>query len=119
VTAPDSVATSNEKAWDALVEAKQSFTVPWLDLDPILLRRYAAGELRADSRFEYVHPWRLFSEIEGKRVLCLASGGGQQSAVFGLLGAKVTVVDLSEGQLRGDRRAAEHYGYEITPSRLT
>ena len=55
----------------------------------------------------------VFAGVEGKYVLCLASGGGQQSAVFGLLGAKVTVVDLAEGQLRGDRRAAAHYGYEV------
>jgi ubiquinone/menaquinone biosynthesis C-methylase UbiE len=47
-------------------------------------------------------------------VLCLASGGGQQSAVFGLLGANVTVLDLTEGQLRGDREAAAHYGYPVT-----
>jgi len=34
--------------------------------------------------------------------------------IFGLLGAHVTVVDLAEGQLEGDRTAASHYGYEIT-----
>jgi ubiquinone/menaquinone biosynthesis C-methylase UbiE len=53
-------------------------------------------------------------DIAGKPVLCLASGGGQQSAHFGLLGAKVTVLDLCEGQLNGDRQAARHYGYEVT-----
>lgn len=47
-------------------------------------------------------------------VLCLASGGNQQSAVFGLLGAQVTVVDFSEKQLEGDRKAAAHYGFEVT-----
>jgi SAM-dependent methyltransferase len=51
--------------------------------------------------------------VEGRDVLCLASGGGQQSAVFGLLGATVTVLDLCEGQLRGDRVAAQHYGYPV------
>jgi ubiquinone/menaquinone biosynthesis C-methylase UbiE len=33
--------------------------------------------------------------------------------VFGLLGARVTVVDLVEGQLQGDVAAAAHYGYEV------
>ena len=47
-------------------------------------------------------------------MLCLATGGGQQSAVLGLLGANVTVVDLTEAQLEGDRRAAAHYGYDVT-----
>lgn len=50
----------------------------------------------------------------GKAVLCLAAGGGQQTAVFGLLGANMTVVDLTEGQLAGDETAAAHYGYPIT-----
>ena len=30
-----------------------------------------------------------------------------------MLGARVTVVDLAEGQLEGDRQAAAHYGFEI------
>lgn len=40
-----------------------------------------------------IYPAGLLADIDGKDVLCLASGGGQQSAVFSLLGAKVTVVD--------------------------
>jgi SAM-dependent methyltransferase len=46
-------------------------------------------------------------------VLCLAAGGGQQSAAFGLLGAHVTVLDLSPHQLERDRLAAEHYGLSV------
>ena len=56
----------------------------------------------------------LLAEVCDRDVLCLASGGGQQSAVLGLLGSRVTVVDLTEGQLVGDRRAADHYGYRVT-----
>lgn len=32
---------------------------------------------------------------------------------FALLGARVTVVDLTEGQLAADREAATHYGYDV------
>jgi ubiquinone/menaquinone biosynthesis C-methylase UbiE len=46
-------------------------------------------------------------------VLCLASGGGQQSVAFALLGAEVTVLDIAEGQLERDRQAAEHYGVAL------
>jgi len=46
-------------------------------------------------------------------VLCLAASGGQQSAAFGILGARVTVFDLSEIQLSKDRLAARHYGFPI------
>ncbi|MBB29221.1 MAG: hypothetical protein CME25_10010 [Gemmatimonadetes bacterium] len=30
--------------------------------------------------------------VEGKNVLLLGSGGGQQSAILGLLGARVTII---------------------------
>jgi SAM-dependent methyltransferase len=59
-------------------------------------------------------PANILAGIQGKDVLCLGAGGGQQSAVFGLLGARVTVLDLAQGQLEGDRKAAAHYGYEVT-----
>jgi ubiquinone/menaquinone biosynthesis C-methylase UbiE len=55
----------------------------------------------------------MMRHVVGKSVLCLAGGGGQQSAVYGLLGADVTVFDLTPEQLEADRRAAEHYGYSI------
>ena len=61
-----------------------------------------------------VDPFGYAGEIEGKEVLCLGSGGGQQSAAFGLLGARVTVLDLSETQLERDRQAASHYGFQVT-----
>jgi SAM-dependent methyltransferase len=47
----------------------------------------------------------------GKEVLCLASGGGKQSAAFGVLGAHVHVLDLSESMLERDRQVAAHYGF--------
>jgi len=53
------------------------------------------------------------SSLKGKSVLCLASGGGQQSIGFALLGAAVTVVDFSEEQLKKDREVAEIYGKNI------
>lgn len=34
--------------------------------------------------------------VEDKDVLCLASGGGQQSVVLSPLGARATVVDICE-----------------------
>ena len=55
----------------------------------------------------------MMKGVRGKNVLCLAGGGGQQSAVFSLLGAKVTVFDLTAEQLEADQRAAEHYGYTV------
>jgi len=103
-----------EQHWDREVEAGCGFTVPALDLTRELIEEYVAGTVEQlpgiDDLFE---PRCVLKGVQGKDVLCLASGGGQQSAVFGLLGARVTVLDLCEGQLRGDRIAAEHYGYDV------
>jgi SAM-dependent methyltransferase len=96
----DDIARYNLERWQALVNANALFTRPKLDLDIESARQMLASD--AD-----------FGEIAGKRVLCLAGGGGQQSAAFALLGASVTVVDLSDGQLQRDRETAAHYGLDI------
>ena len=57
------------------------------------------------------HEW--FGELKGKRVLGLASGGGQQMPVFAALGAVCTVLDYSRLQLESERFVAEREGYDI------
>ncbi len=57
------------------------------------------------------HAW--FGDLNGKRVLGLASGGGQQMPVFTALGAKCTVLDYSQRQLDQERLVAKREGYEI------
>ena len=59
----------------------------------------------AAAGVQYSRPWL---DLDG-----LAAGGGQQSAAFGLLGADVTVFDLSDEMLARDRTTAVHYGLEI------
>ncbi len=103
-----------EQHWDREVKAGCGWTLPALGLTRELIGEYMARKRDALPGIEdSMEPHHLLAGVEGKDVLCLASGGGQQSAVFGLLGANVTVLDLCEGQLRGDRAAAEHYGYEV------
>jgi len=90
------------------------YTRPWLDLSRETILAYRNGaSVDPDDPLCSMFPRSVLRDIEGKDVLCLASGGGQQSAVFGLLDARVTVVDLVEGQLDGDRQAAAHYGYAV------
>lgn len=57
------------------------------------------------------HAW--FGELRGKRVLGLASGGGQQMPIFTALGAQCTVLDYSERQLESERMVAQREGYDI------
>lgn len=96
----DEIAQFNRERWNALVNAGVLYGRPWLDLTP----------LTAKQRLD---PDNLLPDMRGKQVLCLANGGGQQSPAFALLGAEVTVLDLSDAQLEQDRRAAEHYGYAV------
>ena len=57
------------------------------------------------------HAW--FGELKGKKVLGLASGGGQQMPIFAALGAECTVLDYSERQLESERQVAQREGYTI------
>ena len=47
------------------------------------------------------------------RVLCLASGGGQQGPILSAAGANVTVFDASEKQLLQDWMVADRDGLEL------
>jgi len=51
----------------------------------------------------------LPKELRGKRVLCLAAGGGWHGPLFAHLGAEVTVVDISEEMLVLDRKLCEEH----------
>ena len=95
----DELTRGNADAWDALAEARVAYARPMLDLD--------AARARA-----YLDPYGVMADPRGRNVLCLASGGGQQSAAFGLLGAHVTVLAFSRVQLERDREAARHYGLQ-------
>ena len=111
----DEIATTNQRHWERMVAEGCGCTVPCLDLDVAQLRRYASGQLDpVPEALLRVYPAGVLADVGDKDVLCLGAGGGQQSAFFGVLGARVTVAELSDGQLAGDRKAAEHYGYEVT-----
>ncbi|MBR5518086.1 MAG: class I SAM-dependent methyltransferase, partial [Clostridia bacterium] len=47
------------------------------------------------------HEW--FGELKGKKVLGLASGGGQQMPILSKLGAECTVFDYSDKQLEAEK----------------
>ena len=96
----DEIARYNKERWEELARANVLFSRPYLDLD-------------ADGAREIADPAGVFGDVEGKDVLCLASGGGQQSAALAVLGAKVTVLDLSETQLERDEEAARRYSLKV------
>lgn len=91
----------NRRAWDALVHKKQRFTTPAPDDD-----------LRDPLGTTDPLGW-LGGNVTGKRLLCLASGGGRQSALYAAAGAEVTVVDLSPEMLAIDRQVAAERGLNV------
>ncbi|MHB9133561.1 MAG: class I SAM-dependent methyltransferase [Armatimonadota bacterium] len=96
----DSIIATNRERWNALADAHVMHSLPFLEFT----REDAAG---------YVYRHDFITDVAGKRVLCLASGGGQDSVAFGLLGATVTVFDLSDVQLARDREGAAHHGLQV------
>ncbi len=58
-------------------------------------------------------PLDWMGDVRGRRILCLASGGGQQAPVLAAAGADVTVFDLSDGQLEQDRAVAARDGLQL------
>ena len=57
------------------------------------------------------HSW--FGELEGKDLLGLASGGGQQVPIFAAAGAIVTSFDNSDEQLAKDKAVADREGLAV------
>ena len=101
----DKLAQHNQERWTELISNGVDFGKPFADYD-------------AEKAFAYLNQWANLEQIgltdfTGKQILCLASGGGQQSVCFSLLGANVTVFDLTPAQLASDRAMAQQYGYSL------
>jgi len=58
-------------------------------------------------------PKEWFGDLNGKQLLCLASGGGQQAPILAAAGAIVTSFDLSDEQLERDREVAKRNNLEM------
>ena len=100
----------NARTWDQWAKNGCEWSVP------ITAEEYAG--VTAENYRIYLtpcvavpHDW--VGEIAGKRILGLASGGGQQMPVFAKLGAECTVLDYSDAQLGSERAVAEREGYQI------
>jgi SAM-dependent methyltransferase len=92
---------ASRRAWACLAEQGKFCSQP-----------YGSEEfVTARERLDFCGwiPWDQISSV-----LCVAAGGGQQSALFASLGYQVTVVDLSAQQLELDRRVARQNGFEVT-----
>jgi SAM-dependent methyltransferase len=85
---------ANQQCYDSLAVARAALCKPASDEE-------IANPLRTVDPLGWLGP-----SIAGKSVLCLAAGGGRQSALYASAGAIVTVVDLSPAMLELDRQVA-------------
>ena len=58
-------------------------------------------------------PKDWFGDLKGKKILGLASGGGQQMPIFQALGADCTVLDYSSKQIESELKISERESYKI------
>ncbi len=94
--------TANKKAWDRQAESRQAWSTP-VDSKTILDAKQGNWEIHLTPT---PLPKEWLGDIKEKRILCLASAGGQQAPVLAAAGAFVTVFDLSEKQLEQDKLVA-------------
>src|SRR5207249_2916543 len=92
--------SQNRRAWDQNVDHGQRHTLP-----------ATAQEL--EHPLAVVDQCGWLGDVHGKRLLCLAAGGGRHSALLAKAGAIVTVVDLSPKMLALDKEMAEKLGFKI------
>lgn len=105
------VREQNIKNWEEKVKSGNRWTVP---VGPDEIRKARMGEWSVCVTQTKTVPRNWFPPLAGKDILCLASGGGQQGPVLAAAGGRVTVVDISEAQLRQDRTVAEREGLSIS-----
>jgi SAM-dependent methyltransferase len=100
----------NPLAWDKLAQEKDSFTVP---VAPALIASARQGDWQIFLSPSRPAPRDWFVDLEGRDILCLAAGGGQQGPILAAMGANITVLDISPQQLQADRTVAERERLEI------
>ncbi|HNF48172.1 MAG TPA: class I SAM-dependent methyltransferase [Chitinophagales bacterium] len=100
----------NRKAWNHQVELKNKWTLPVNEQDIVDAQNGKYDLLLTPKK---PVPVNWLGELNGKQVLCLASGGGQQVPIFAALGAIVTSFDLSDAQLQQDKETCEKFGLQV------
>lgn len=100
----------NSAVWDRSAASGGRWSTPVTSAD---VERARAGDVIVQLTPTRPVPADWLPPLAGLEVLGLASAGGQQAPLFAAAGARVTVVDISEGQLALDREVAEREGLDL------
>lgn len=101
----------NKDAWDHAVDkAENPYTIA-VSPEEIVKAKQGEWSVYLSDCKPVPHTW--FPKLNGLKVLCLASGGGQQAPIFAALGAEVTFLDASSKQLAQDQFVAKRENLNI------
>ena len=100
----------NAETIDRWIEEGWDWGIP-LSHETFLAAKEGKWDIQLTPTRTVPHEW--FPDLKGKKVLGLASAGGQQMPIFAALGAECTVLDYSLKQLESERMVAEREGYDI------
>ncbi|MBK4735491.1 class I SAM-dependent methyltransferase [Noviherbaspirillum pedocola] len=93
----------NRMSWDRQAEQQCAWSRP-VSAEEVASARNGSWQVRlTPNRL----PAGWLEHVQGLRILCLASAGGQQAPILAAAGAQVTVFDASELQLQQDRMVAQ------------
>ncbi|MDR0219361.1 MAG: class I SAM-dependent methyltransferase [Enterobacteriaceae bacterium] len=101
--------THNRMAWDRQATEQQEWSRP---VTSELIAAARKGEWNVHLTPKAL-PKEWLGSIMNKRILCLASAGGQQAPILSAAGADVTVFDLSAQQLEQDKMVANRDGLKL------
>lgn len=107
---PRNILSYNREAWNQAVQKQNRWTQP---VEPEMIAQARQGQLEIVLTPSKSIPLEWLGKLPERRVLCLASGGGQQAPLLAAAGALVTVLDNSPAQLAQDRLVAEREGLQL------
>ena len=90
----------NRDAWNKQSKAGSNWSLP---VDSETIRSARAGSWSVILTPNKAVPRDWFGDLKGRKVLCLAAGGGQQAPVLAAAGASVVSLDNSDEQLAKDK----------------
>lgn len=101
----------NSDAWDKKVDEGSRYTQ---QVSSETIKKSKAGHWEISVTTEKSVPREWFPKVlDGLKILCLASGGGQQGPILAAAGADVTVTDISKKQLEQDEIVAKRDGLNL------
>lgn len=101
----------NRRVWDERAENNDKWSIP---VTAEQTDRARKGDWSIVLTPTKAVPRNWFPDnLQGKKVLCLAGGGGQQGPILAAAGADVTVFDNSRKQLEKDEYVARRDGLTI------